>query len=467
MSEGAGRKTAAIMPVRQGPKSRAAVGLAAAAVLALLVVHAITGNPSEPFFNNDETRHVMTGVFFRDLLTDMPIKNPRDYIIRYYMQYPALGFPLWPPLFHATEGVLMLGLGTSIAVAKRGRTWIFRRAATYRAAALALVLVVPFYALTASELGWVYGKLLGARSSGGGATPMTLESLWFYPSRIPGQIGWILLIPCLIGLARALAPSQRSRALPYLAITAVTYVMLTPMGIRESRYALSWIPALAVFGAEGTLALCERLRRPGLFPALGILLVAGTATESLAVPAPYLQGYEAAARYVHARTRTAWCCLFDGGLNGNFIYQFRRNDPDRKLWVLRGDKLLYSVVLDPELGQPSIEKSDADMLATIFKYDPEYLVVEEPMTFGKIPAADRLRVLLDAHPERFSLETTLPVETNEKHFKGVHLKIYRNIKRNPTPASELEIEMLTLRRSIRTGAPRVEPDSTGDTPGGP
>ena len=413
--------------------SRTAVALLIATVLALLAVHALTGKATEPFFNNDETRHVMTGVFFRDFLVDMPLKSPRDYIIRYYLQYPALGFPLWPPLFHVTEGVLMLGLGTSMAVAKGtilihaalacmflfllvrrthgpqvavlaaallgfaplffvlsrqvmldvptitwilgatfffvrfldskrtsdvllaglfsafaaltrfnaifllpvfvvlglqpGRRWVFRRADTYAAAALVFLLVTPFYALTASQIGWVYGKLAAAK---GGASPLTLESLWFYPSLIPRQIGWVLLVPCLVGLVRALSPSQRTRALPYLAITALTYLMLTPVGIRDSRYALSWIPAFAVFGAEGAHALCERLRRPGLFPALGILLVAGTAAQSLAAPAPYVRGYEAAARYVLARTRTAWCCLFDGGLNGNFIYQVRRNDPDRR-----------------------------------------------------------------------------------------------------------------------------------------
>jgi len=137
-------------------------------------------------------------------------------------------------------------------------------------------------------------------------------------------------------------------------------------------------------------------------------------------------------------------------LNGNFIYQMRRLDPGRKLWVLRGDKLLYSVLLYAQVGYASTPKNGEDMLATIYKYDPELIVVEEPQTFGRIEAAARFRALLARHPERFRLETTIPVETNDKGFGNLELKIYRNLIRNPKPSAELEVEMLALRRTIRT-----------------
>src|SRR5213078_2563735 len=68
--------------------------------------------PGEPYFNGDETRHVMTGVYFRDLLLDRPVDQFRDYTVRYYAQYPALGLLVWPPFFYFVEGVWMLILGT-------------------------------------------------------------------------------------------------------------------------------------------------------------------------------------------------------------------------------------------------------------------------------------------------------------------------------------------------------------------
>src|SRR5262249_16291084 len=72
----------------------------------------------EPFYNGDETRHVMTGVFFRDLYVDRPVTHPRDYAVRYYAQYPALALLVWPPFFYAVEGGFMLAFGTSFLAAK-------------------------------------------------------------------------------------------------------------------------------------------------------------------------------------------------------------------------------------------------------------------------------------------------------------------------------------------------------------
>src|SRR5262245_41924618 len=90
-----------------------------ACVLALVTaVHFCTAVRSEPFFNNDETRHVMTGVFFRDLAQDGQVLQPRDYAVRYYTQYPALGLLTWPPLFYVIEGAWMLVFGTSFVAGK-------------------------------------------------------------------------------------------------------------------------------------------------------------------------------------------------------------------------------------------------------------------------------------------------------------------------------------------------------------
>ena len=539
---------------------RTASAIALASILLMLAAQAVVYRPSEPFYNNDENRHVMTGVFFRDVLSDLPIAHPRDYAIRYYLQYPALGVPLWPPLFYFVEGVFMTLFGTSTLVSKAvvlgfacvaclylfflarrthgaevaalavpllafgplffefshqvmleiptlalglgatyhfvrfldlqrrsdlfaaailaalaaltrfsavyllpvflflvivRRQWaIFRRRDAYLAAGLAILLVAPYYAVTATELGWIYGKLVGGTNVGVTGPPFSLSGLLFYPSQIPGQIGWFAFLPFAVGLVHAVAPSQRRRSLPYLTLAGVIYLVFTPMGIRESRYAIYWVPSLAVFAADGIHFLSGRLRpgrlRAYAYGALGAFVVLGTAAVSMAKPVSFVRGYEAGARYVVEHTRTSRCCLFDGGLNGNFIYQMRRLDPGRKLWVLRGDKLLYSVLLYAQVGYASTPKNGEDMLATIYKYDPELIVVEEPETFGRIEAAERFRALLARHPERFRLETTIPVETNDKGFGNLELKIYRNLIRNPKPSAELEVEMLALRRTIRT-----------------
>ena len=96
--------------------TRVLAWLAPLAVLAFEIWY--TAQPTEPFFNNDETRHLMTGVFFRDMLVDGGWRSPRDYAVQYYLQYPVLGLLVWPPLFYLIEGAVMLVFGTSLLVGK-------------------------------------------------------------------------------------------------------------------------------------------------------------------------------------------------------------------------------------------------------------------------------------------------------------------------------------------------------------
>jgi hypothetical protein len=87
---------------------------------ALAGVHLLTARASEPFFNNDEIRHTMTGVFVRDALCDLPASatDPKGYAVRYYLQYPALGLITWPPLFYLIEGAAMLAFGPTFLVGR-------------------------------------------------------------------------------------------------------------------------------------------------------------------------------------------------------------------------------------------------------------------------------------------------------------------------------------------------------------
>ena len=87
-----------------------------------VALHLVCARPMEPVFGGDSNRHVVTSIFFRDLLTDTittgHLSNPKDYAERYYEQYPALGLLVWPPLFHGVCGVAMLIFGTSADVAR-------------------------------------------------------------------------------------------------------------------------------------------------------------------------------------------------------------------------------------------------------------------------------------------------------------------------------------------------------------
>ncbi len=84
--------------------------------LLTVALHGVVIQPDEPVFGGDSNRHVMTGVFFRDLLIDGDLTHPKQYAERYFEQYPALGLLIWPPLFHGITGVAMTLFGTSVVV---------------------------------------------------------------------------------------------------------------------------------------------------------------------------------------------------------------------------------------------------------------------------------------------------------------------------------------------------------------
>ena len=160
--------------------------------------------------------------------------------------------------------------------------------------------------------------------------------------------------------------------------------------------------------------------------------------------------HEEAAEYVIANTRETRVCLMDAFLNGAFIYQVRRHDPDRRLWTIRGDKLLYSMLCDPHAGYEEYARVEAEVIALIHRYDPELIIVEEPQIYFDLPGAALLRRVLRDHPERFTLEKSIPIRTNHFRFANARLEIWRNHIRNPNRSEKLEIEMMAIGRSLGT-----------------
>jgi hypothetical protein len=514
---------------------------------------------SEPFFNNDETRHVMTGVYFRDLLRDMPLAHLREYTVHYYLQYPALGILVWPPFFYFVEGSLMSIFGTSFIVAKmliclytalacaylfflvcrthdtvraattvlifglspmifrfthhvmleiptlavglaaifyfiryldqekrrdiilaglaaaltaltrfdgvyllpfflillivRRRLKIIRRREVLAAAFISALIVLPFYALTTAGIGWFHFQNATVQYS---VEPQALFSpgrILFYPACVPDQLGMFAFVPAIVGLLYGMTKTGRARAWPYLVIIVACYLTFTPMAEFEPRHTIYWIPAFALFAADGIALLAQWLRVPKIHLPLAAFLLFGIAWNTIAQRQFYLRGYEEAARYVVANSGSSRFCLFQGGLNGNFIYQVREHDPDRHLWVLRADKLFYSVLVNPQIEYKQFAESDEDILATIFKYDPEFIVIEDGESTGTLDIENRVREMLNYHTERFRLERVIEAESNNPAYKGMQLKVFRNLFRNPNPERHLDIELLMLRRSIQTDTP--------------
>lgn len=523
------------------------------ALAVVLAVHLRQPVSPEPVFHGDENRHVMTGVFFRDLLADQPVFNVKQYAESYYVQYPALGLLVWPPLFYFAEGAAMSVFGTSYLVGRcvvtafallacvylnrlvsrthgrgvaaavvllfaftplvfvysrqvmlevptlalclmatfhfvryldesrrrdvfiaaiasacaaltrfdavyllplfvllllaRSRFDLLWRREVLAAAGVALLMVAPFYALAATEVGSLHSRQASQAVVPETADQTLLERLLYYPASIPQQTGLVLGVVAVGGLIELRHWERRRENLPYLAMLIATWLTFTPIAEQQPRHAIYWVPALAVLAWSGITAISRCRFQTLLRPALFALLLGSTVSAAVSVRRPDLSGYQAAARWVLGQSPEPSRFLFDGWLDGNFTFHVRHLDPERRHTVLRGDKLFYGFLCVPETDFAEYASNEQEMLDILHEFDPAFIVVETPLSLD-IPTAERLRDVLREHPEKFELANEIPVTGRCGKLGGYSLKIYRNLKRNPQAGGRIRFEVKGLKRSV-------------------
>lgn len=98
-------------------RRRSAILLASTLLLVSVIVLRHV-NLGEFNLNFDEAHHAATGLYFADLLSDLPLTHLLQYTYLYYAHYPVLGLTHWPPFFYLAEGVMFLILGPSVVAAR-------------------------------------------------------------------------------------------------------------------------------------------------------------------------------------------------------------------------------------------------------------------------------------------------------------------------------------------------------------
>ena len=491
----------------------------------------------------------MTGVFFRDLLHDHAFAHLRTYAEHYYLQYPALGLLVWPPLFHFVEGLAMLLFGVSFTVSRllslgfglmaavycfrivqsthgtsraawatlflglmplvfflstramleipalalflaatwhwlryleeeksrdlvsaalagalcaltrydaaliapylallalaRGQGRVLARPAVLLGALAAAILVSPAFFLAWREIGWLHqASVTGGLPSG--ALPLGSPQRWvYYLSKLPGQAGLAALLAAVPGVIRSLGATRRAAAAPYLLLGAFTWLAFTPIGELEPRHVIFWLPAWAFFAAEGAAALPGFA---GLAAAAALVLVQGGLT--LQRPEKYLRGYAEAAQFVLAHSQDSHVCLFDGVLEGDFIYQVRRLDPARRMSVVRGDRVLYEALDQLPGAYHAMVSTDSAMVARIAALGPRWIVVEDRRDSLDMPMTRRLRAVLASHSECFHRVRTITMDSNHHDFSGRELWIFENSCRGAFAGAPTQLKVPELRRTV-------------------
>ena len=329
-------------------------------------------------------------------------------------------------------------------------------------------LVGPVYLIIAREMGSLHVRQaavsVGGSVDGSANAFLAAKNVWYYPSVLVEQSGWLVAALSVLGLLTSLRRGTRSQRSVFLALMLATYLTFSPLAELRPRHAIYWMPAVAFFavcGLEQILALVNvnskngdgrlaetsfvRNSRSGevavparcgsvvdgcrscisITAAAYGLLFASAAGASLTLPAYRVEGYRAAAEYVLRHTSSGDRVFFDGWWDGNFTYQMRHLDPTRSRSVIRGDRLLYDFVCVPSTDFQLHAENDRDMLKMILNARPAFVVLENPQFFQTIKAAQNLRDLAQCYPAIFEPVEQIPVQSSITQFPKFHLDVLR------------------------------------------
>ncbi len=300
---------------------------------------------------------------------------------------------------------------------------------------LALVALTPIALMTI----W-FGDFNLEQSIGAAASPLArlgwkniAKYGWFLANvQSTGPFLALSAIGAILALVR-----RDGRVVYFLLLIASTYAFFTYVVAKDPRYTLPIIPGLAVFAALPLSYLRAAPRARGLFTAVLAGLAAYQIVCLYRIDPTYATGYDEAARYV-VKHRASNMVLFDGGNNGNFTYFVRAFDPDRSIFVLRGDKLLSSSALEKSMRLKIHATSRRDIANLLDKYGVTDIVVESREA-STVDIHHELRRFLDTGP--FRLLETIPIDSNIPWLRDNTLKVYRYLEAKPPTAESLRLRM--------------------------
>ena len=251
----------------------------------------------------------------------------------------------------------------------------------------------------------------------------------------------------MVGILLALFSSRNRPAMRLMLIwIASCYLSLSFVADKSPRYIQPWLLPFVFFAVSGVWQLLSRRR------ALAVTALAGIAAAfyvpSLTYERPYLQGCAEAARFLAGQPDSD-LLFYNGVLNGDFIYQVRKYDPDKRRMVLR-ERAVSGRAITRALGRPADPPTPADIQEMLLALGVRYAVVDTG-EFSK-ESAQIARAL---QSDRFVLVKELTVQSNNYRVAGTKLLIYRPKQAANTSSTQLVVPMTSLPYSLHLSIPEL------------
>jgi len=308
---------------------------------------------------------------------------------------------------------------------------------TLWAASIVLAIAGPFYVL---ELSIDRQSIAANMLQGVDRVPP--NRFTYYLQALPHELGWVLLGLSILGALLCWRYAKRRSFMFMSAWIAAWYLTYFVISTKQTRYMVYWLPPFIFFAAAPlTSRVLPKLARMGA-AAVALALVSGYAWAGWHYERPYIVGYKALATEVLNRDNGG-IVLFDGDLEGNYIFFMRALDPQRRFIVLR--KALYATRVMPQFGSVELAHSKENIEDILGEFGIKYVAVEsnEPLHFN---SQKILRELLAT--QQFKLVRSIPIESNLPEWQARSLLLYENLQVKPRTARQLRLTMLSMSHDI-------------------
>lgn len=534
---------------------RTHAGVLTVALLALWVGGVGFGDERYVSLHGDMPRHLMNGVFLRDLAGDIRFSSstsPLEYANLYYARYPALSLGHHPPLLPLLEAPLFALFGISVTTARvvglvafvtaavllyrlveapydrtaamvagllfvlsptvvilarsvlsevptlalvMGATYALHRfCETQTRRALVAFVVLAGLSLYAKQLAvfmfpvWVAhlavrlgirrllraDLLIAAFALFLLTLPLALMTVSLSPRSVgaavrtirqleqtePGtfrraastlqtalasQFAAPVLLLAAVGVVRALVARDRR------AVLLITWVVAVGAGVafvtpfEPARYAVYWVPAIAALAGvacAGWTGWTAVLRVAAAAAIVIVVLIQGRVASEVSLERA--GGFEEAAEFV-LRSNPGPTVLFSGDVDtGYFSFFVRKHDPERRLVVLRADKIFTTSRLGTVAVEDRIERPE-QIYDALNAYGTRYIVIEDRPSTSTV--LEWLRTELRG--SRFRVSRTVPITSAAPRLAGTNLVVYEYLDaRPPSPTATVSMHLPMVNRSV-------------------
>lgn len=319
---------------------------------------------------------------------------------------------------------------------------ILKRKESWMAGLILLLLLTPLALITV----WLGNQNLAQSLTSTEYSEVSWTNLTDYlVLLVKEQLPWPVVILSVIGMGWAIWKRDRRVVYFALVILSVYLFFTTIRSLRLARFTIGWIPAFCVFAAL-PLAYLRRYKIAYIAGMVVLTAIVSYQISCVYATSPYYAtGYDEAARYILRENKTPMV-FFDGYNDGYFTYFIRAFDPEKSMYVLRGDKLLSSSSIWTGRWLTVYAHSTEDIQAIFDNYGIVYIVVESE-TWSNVEIHQKLRDFL--HTDLFSLVKEIPIETNRESLKGKTLRIYKYLEAKPITADYIELHLPVVGKTLK------------------